>query len=159
MQCLRILTRNHQCGISKIFWYAFKNDVGVDLFKSPRLADARDTFVLRKGTKTFRRNFHTWTQFSHSFVNKRRHSDQTVVEVDEIVKMTVFWDFVACSLVEIDWRFRGANCLDKIAKQFSRKGLMLCIFIRMMNWQTGAVALVIRTAGLYIGSYPFIVLW
>jgi hypothetical protein len=27
------------------------------------------------------------------------------------MKMAVFWDFAACSLVEIDRRFRGAYCL------------------------------------------------
>jgi hypothetical protein len=26
--------------------------------------------------------------------------------------MTVFWDVAPCSLVETDWRFRGANCLQ-----------------------------------------------
>jgi hypothetical protein len=27
------------------------------------------------------------------------------------IKMSAFWDIVPCSLVEVDWRFRGAYCV------------------------------------------------
>jgi hypothetical protein len=30
------------------------------------------------------------------------------------LKMAVFWDEAPCSLVDIDWRFRGAYCLRRL---------------------------------------------
>jgi hypothetical protein len=31
----------------------------------------------------------------------------------EIMKIIAFWYIVLCSLVEVDWRYRGAYCLHR----------------------------------------------
>jgi hypothetical protein len=35
------------------------------------------------------------------------------------MKMAVFWDVAPCSLVEIDWHFRGAYCLHNQGDAYS----------------------------------------
>jgi hypothetical protein len=53
----------------------------------------------------------------------------------ESMKTTAFWDVARCSLIEVDWRFRGAYCLPheggRLHGSISQKALMTVVSVRL----------------------------